>query len=94
MTFQAARLALKAPHPHAVILNGVSPWAQAGAKRSEESLTATGGGGGDGRARVPTRRLRPCTDSDSSLRYGRKASQNCVQNDGWVWGAKRANCAP
>ncbi len=43
----------------AVILNGVSPWAQAGAKRSEESLKVTGGGGGDGRARVPAHRLRP-----------------------------------
>ena len=107
MILKNARLALKAPHPHAVILNGVSPWAQAGAKRSEEPslrdsawakagaiLTETGGGGGDGRERVPTRRLRPFTFSDSSLRFGRKASRNCVQNDGWVWGAKRASCAP
>ena len=94
MILKNARLALKAPHPHAVILNGVSPWAQAGAKRSEESLTETGGGGGDGRERVPTRRLRPFTFSDSSLRFGRKASRNCIQNDGWVWGAKRASCAP
>ena len=29
------------PYKNAVILNGVSPWAKAGAKRSEGSLTAT-----------------------------------------------------
>ena len=38
---------------HAVILNGVSPRAQAGAKRSEESLTETGGGGGEPRDQTP-----------------------------------------
>ena len=29
------------PYKNAVILNGVSPWVKAGAKRSEGSLTAT-----------------------------------------------------
>ena len=33
-----AELARSAPKKCAVILNGVSPWAEAGAKRSEESL--------------------------------------------------------
>ena len=39
----------------AVILNGVLPWAQAGAKRSEESLTETRAEavGGNTRAPVP-----------------------------------------
>ena len=66
----------------AVIQNGVSPRAKAGAKRSEESLTETGGGGRDERARAHVRRLRPLRVSDSSLRSGRKASRNSVQNDG------------
>ena len=70
------------PSPTTVILNGVSPRAKAGAKRSEESLTVPGGGGGDGWTRVPTHRLRPFRVSDSSLRSGRKASRNSAQNDG------------
>ena len=53
MTDPAAR-SHSGSHPsHAVILNGVSPWARAGAKRSEESLTEAGGG--DENTRIPTR---------------------------------------
>ena len=44
---------------NAVILNGVSPRAQAGAKRSEESLTETRAEAVGGNTRHPTRRLRP-----------------------------------
>ena len=36
-------------------------------------------------ARRTPRRLRPFTVSDSSLRPGRKASRNSVQNDGCLW---------
>ena len=38
---------------NAVILNGVSPRAQAGAKRSEESLTVTRAEAADGNTRSP-----------------------------------------
>ena len=75
---------------NAVILNGVSPRAQAGAKRSEGSLTVLGGGGGDGRARIPARRLRPFRVSDSSLRHCRKASKGSVQNDGCFFSSAAA----
>ena len=43
----------------AVILNGVSPWAQAGAKWSEGSLTETRAEAAGVIARHPTHRLRP-----------------------------------
>jgi len=66
----------------AVILNGVSPWVQAGAKRSEGTLTGKGGGGRGRAPRNPTRPPPPLTVSGSSLRLCRKASNGSVQNDG------------
>ena len=72
----------RAKSPTAVILNGVSPRAQAGAKRSEGSLTETRAEAVGLMTRVPSRRLRPFTVSDSSLRHCRKASKGSVQNDG------------
>ncbi len=67
------------PKKPAVILNGafeaLRQW------RSEESLTVRGRGGLVRYARVLSRRLRPFSVSDSSLRSGRKASRNSVQND-------------
>ena len=79
-----------------VILNGVSPWAQAGAKRSEEPsprdsagaeaggaiLTVMGGGGLVRCASIALHRLRPFRVSDASLRSCRKASRNSAQHDG------------
>jgi hypothetical protein len=62
---------------------GLVAGGQGGAKRSEESLTETGGGGLlNKRARLSPRRLRPLRVSDSSLRLCRKASQGSIQNDG------------
>ena len=68
--------------PNAVILNGVSPWAKAGVKRSEESLTEMRAEAAGVKTRVPSHRLRPFTVSGSSLRLCRKASKGSVQNDG------------
>ena len=71
------------PSPTTVILNGVSPRAQAGAKRSEESLTVPRAEavGLIARASHQTASARG-TVSDSSLRLCRKASKGSVQNDG------------
>ena len=71
----------------AVILNGVSLWAQAGAKRSEGSLTETRAEAvGENARDYPAASARG-TVSGSSLRHCPKASDDCVQNDGRFWSA-------
>jgi hypothetical protein len=68
---------------NAVILNGVSPRAKAGAKRSEESLTVTRAEAAGGTARTPHRTASAHGES-AILHSGlvRKASQASVQDEG------------
>jgi len=71
---------------YTVILNGVSPWAQAGAKRSEESLTETWAEAAGVMARTSHQTTSAHVQS-AILHYGlvRKASQASVQDDGRCW---------
>ena len=85
-SFEAMRRRSGAVEKPAVILNGVSPWAKAGAKRSEGSLTETRAEAAGVMAGVLSHRLRPFTVSGSSRRLCRKASKGFVQNDGRVLG--------
>ena len=88
-----ARSAKRSNKP-TVILNGVSPRAKAGAKRSEGSLTVTRAEAAGGMARAPTHRLRPLESAILHSVLVRKASQDSVQDDSSSWMLRAARLHP